>query len=1264
MTVLFAKRRRGNAVPPAAGSGRRAGLSVAIAAAWLVLAWLGGGDCLAASEPGPIVPFRQVEQLQKEVPEWKRAWDTARRMVLAGDYPAAAAVYEVLLAQRPGLDEARWELAKTYVRMQAWPKAVALLERLLDGSPDQGEYLNALAQVMVAQKHWGRAVELFARVLEKSPGEAAAVEGMAAALLVLDRQAEALPYLERAYRQSPDDNRRRLALADLAYRLGEFELARPHLVALAAAADASSELLLRAARVHDRLGQQGLAATYWQRLVERMPNHVEAHQRLAAFYEQGGRFGEALKHLQVLNRLAPNDTSLWLRIGKALVVASRGKEALTYLDRYVAAVPDDLAALELLVNLYARQGEQAAAAVRLDRFLAVRAQPDAGRIKQSARLYEAADRLEDAVAAYHRYFAQGGVDPDAVPAMAADLRKLGVRGRFDAVKRFADAGAPSTAIGSERYRLLIAAAFAGGGWWDRAGAEYEALAAGGDASIARQALLCLSDMYLEMGQFYASEQALRRALALGGEAGPVLLSLFDLAIRAGNVEDAEVWQQRFAALGAGAMQSWRAQFIYARLLAAKGESGLAVRNCRRLLTAVAASRDAGAGAIEIEVGLALADFLLGSGDPVAALRQLDGMPAEQATGLGAQVLRQDLYQRLGQPEKAEQVALAALAEADSGDEGLPRLADLYRRRGMVDAMGKVAQRIRKRLPDSPRALLCVASAFRAAGQDDEAEAVLAGLAGRSQGESGAAVALLQLLFDGGRFAEALALAERLPVAPDARPDAVLLKARALWALDRRSEAVKVYEAFLAPSAADRMDGEVRGQGIPCPPLVAQPSIWQIVTLHGEEPAGFIDTLMSPAHVAALVKDPVQQRLGAIAARYYSLYRWQKRFYPEYAARRAVLRKEFFYAAQQYQVALRAEPESPSLLFDLAGVCSRLGQLGDEAGIYERMIEHRIDFPGLDEARQRNRLKMRPLTSVSYGYLEEDGREGYKDIRRDWQEAAMRFTPFNLSGHELDIAFSRRLYRALADDDKMRANRGLLSYAAPLTPWLSGRLGVGVESPEADSVAQTGLLQGGLTGKIGDKVRADLSFDRDLVTDTLASVTRNVLRETVKGGVSLDLLPRLRVGGDCSFVDLSDGNAIRGYDFWGSYLLLTEPHSLRVRYVYDFKDSREGRIGGPLTADGFAAVDHPYWTPMNYWLNRFIVSYRRQLSEEILDRGGPTYYTAEYSLDYDSLGRQFQTIGAGFLYEWSSHFLMEAAATLTSSDLYRRKEISLSLVYRW
>ena len=1223
---------------------------------------LGIDTCIAAPEPLTIVPSRQVEQVQKVVPDWKRSWDTARRMVLAGDYPAAVAEYEVLLTQRPGLEEARWELAKTCIQMQDWPHAVSLLDRLLDARKDRRDYLTALANVMVMQKHWGRAVELFSRVLEKSPGDTVAIKGMGRGLLSLDRPKEALPYFERAYRHAPDNSEGRRVLADLAYGLGEYEIARPHLVALAAATDASNELLLKTARLHEKLGLQNLAVDYWQRLLKREADNVEAHRRLAVISENGGRFAEALPHLLALNRLVPHDASLSLRIGKALAVTSRGKEALPYLDRYVAAAPDDIDALELLVSLYAMQGEKKAAAARLDRFFAVKEPPVAGRVKQAARLYEAAGRFEEAVAAYGRYLSLAADDPEAVQALAVNLRKIGVRGGFEALAGFAEQESPSPVIAPESYRLMIASAFAGGGLWGRAIAEYEPLLAGNSA-VSRKALLGLSDLYQEMGLLCKSEQSLRRALLLDGDAGPVLLKLFELALVAENADDAEVWQQRLAVYEGGTLPSWRVQLCYSRLLAARGDYSLAIRNCRRLLAVLVSSDDAGVAHSEIRE--ALAGFSMALGDDFVSRRQLEeNLSGDTSPALSTLVLLQKLYLRTALPKKAEKVFLKALSEADRNEEGLLHLAKLYHRQGMVGPMTKVAALIGQRLPDSPRAVLLEAEAYRLSGQVGKAEALLEKMANRYCGESGAAVRLLQLQFDQGHFAELLAFFEGMGSASVALPDAMLLKARALWVLHRRPEALKVYESFLTPSVAEQMGSEMKEQGILYPPLVAEPTFWQIVTLRGEEPVGFIDTLMSAEHVAESADDFQRQRLNGVAVQYFARYRWQKRLFTEFAARRAVQRKEFFYAERQYQAALRDDSESPSLLFGLAGVYSRLGWLGEEAAIYEQLGERGVDFPGLAEARQRNLLKRRPLATVASGFQEEDGRDGYKNIRRDWQLASLHFSPVSLSRHEMDLALSRQRYRTIDGESSLRANRALFSYGAGLTSWLSGRVAAGVESPVDDNVSSTSLLQGGLTCKIGDKVTAEFSYDRDVVSDTIASLTRNVVRETFKGGTSLALLPRLQVGADCSLADYSDGNATRGYDFWGSYLLLTEPHSLQVRYLYDFKDSREGQVSGAPGSDGFAAADHPYWAPKNYWVNRFVVSYRRQLSDEILDRGGPTYYTADYSIDYDSNGRQFQTLGGSFLYEWSPHFLMKAAASLTSSDLYRRKDISLSLVYRW
>ncbi len=1225
---------------------------------------MGAQWCVAAPATASIVPSRQVEQLQQEVPEWKRSWDTARRMVLAGDYSAAAGMYESLLVQRPGLEEARWELAEIYIQQRAWSQAVSLLERLLDGSPERGDYLNALAKVMEAQKHWGRAVELFARVLEKYPADMVAVQGMGRGLLALNRPGDALPYIERAYRQDSGDQQRRLALADLAYGLGEYELARPHLVALATPGNVSSEILMKAARLHEKLGLQNLAVIYWQRLLKRSENLLEAHQRLAVFFEKAGDFVKALPHLRYQSLLAPEDASLWLRIAKALLATSRRKEALSYLDRYVAAVPDDIDALEMLVNLYAQQGEKVAAAARLDSFFAVKEQSDTGRVKQAARLYEAAGRFAEAVTAYRRYLSLAGSDQDAKQAMAVNLRRLGVRGRFKTLTKFAEEGAPSSAVSLAEYRMMIASSFVAGGLWSRAIALYE-LVISENTSLAPQGLLALSDLYVEMGLPYEAEQSLRQALLNNDDPGPVLFRLFELAILVGNVDDAALWQQQIALLAKGSLPSWQVQLSYARLAAARGENWLAIRSCQRLLATLTNMQDPVVANARFEIREAMAGFSMEIGDYISARRQLEKvMAADHSPELSVLVLLQQLYLQIGLPEKAGEVFLTALSQADGMDEGLLRLADLYRRRGMVDAMGKVASLIGQRLPDSPRAVLLEAEACRLAGQFGKAEDVLQPMVVRYQGESGAAVFLLRLLFAHGRFTEALALDDRLVMASFGRPDVMLLRARILWALDRRPEAIKVYKTFLTPSVACRLQDEIEEQGLSSPPLVAEPTFWQIITLRGEEPVGFIDTIMAAEYVAAAKGDSLRQRFNAVAVRYFARYKWQKRFLNEDAARCAEQRKDFFYAVRQYQAVLRADPDSFSLLFDLARIYRCLGWLGKEAGVYEQLATQEVDFPGLTEARQRNLLKRRPLAAVSYGYQEEDGREGYKNMRRDWQEASLHFSPWSLSRHGVDLSLSRQRYRPIGSDFSLRANRALFSYSAGLTSWLSGQIGAGIESPLDDEITKTGLLQGGLTCLVGDKVTGEFSFDRKVVADTQASLTRNVVRKTVKGGTSLDLLPRLQVGADYSFVDFSDGNSTTGYDFWSSYLLFTEPHSLRLRYMYDFKDSREGHFGGAVGADGFAVADHPYWTPMNYWRNRFVVSYRHQLSEEILDRDGPTYYTAEYSIDYDSMGRQLQSIGGSLFYEWSSHYIVEAAASLTSSELYRCKDFSLSLVYRW
>ena len=105
------------------------------------------------------------------------------------------------------------------------------------------------------------------------------------------------------------------------------------------------------------------------------------------------------------------------------------------------------------------------------------------------------------------------------------------------------------------------------------------------------------------------------------------------------------------------------------------------------------------------------------------------------------------------------------------------------------------------------------------------------------------------------------------------------------------------------------------------------------------------------------------------------------------------------------------------------------------------------------------------------------------------------------------------------------------------------------------------------GKFGDAFVGSLSFNRDIVSDTTASLRREIVKQEVLAGASFEPFFRLSLGGNYSIIDYSDNNWTTGYDLWSSYLLFTEPVFLKLFYKYEFKESDEGSVKqGTLLAD--------------------------------------------------------------------------------------------------
>lgn len=267
------------------------------------------------------------------------------------------------------------------------------------------------------------------------------------------------------------------------------------------------------------------------------------------------------------------------------------------------------------------------------------------------------------------------------------------------------------------------------------------------------------------------------------------------------------------------------------------------------------------------------------------------------------------------------------------------------------------------------------------------------------------------------------------------------------------------------------------------------------------------------------------------------------------------------------------------------------------------------------------------------------------------------------GREWRLDLERRNYHGVNADGASRANRIFAAWRGKVLNGIGLSLGGGLESG-ADQIGNTSLFNLKVTGKAGDKLTADLSYGQDVVADTLSSIRQGISRRQFKGALTFEPLSRLALGGGYSHSRYSDDNWTNGYDLWSSLLLHSEPYFLQARYRYSFVDSRDGNnqalIAGELTDN----ARDPYWSPKNYWLNEAGVYFKHLLSHDNLGRGVSKYYTMEYYIGHDADGYAFQHFIGGAFFELNNDFGLRVRGEWFSASFYRKKELGLSISYRW
>lgn len=1161
--------------------------------------------CKAKSNPSPVL-------LQM-----------AAKVSAARQFPEQAAGYwQRYVVVRPDDLEARQWLADYYTQEKKIHQALPHLEAIRQLCSDDQSVLKRVGLGYLRIQDHARAASVLQEYALLRPDDKEAVRGLVTARQKLGNTEETLRALEHLFALEPQPDRSSLALALRLY--GSID-AHSEAVAvcrrLLLMHPDDQEISTALAQHLEAAGRNDEALTVWRQLTFRSPESITLWRRVAGILEHMGRQQELYESLAKLHELEPGDTELSVRLLAYYVserAVDRAGALLAEMERVGGLLPEIFYYWKGKFHL--QQKDYAQALQDLEIFLGQRPGDEGAR-----RLaMTAAGRLGDAARVREHFLSLGSAS-----GRNASMLLL-------VAQAYADCFAESDA------RALLEKVVGGE-------------AVGVSTEDKNRAYLGLAESFAREKRPYEAEASLRIGLAVSGDQGFFLPRLVELALTQGQVAEAAEWLDGLRPAG---NPSRSFTLMEAAILLEQGE----LRKARNMLTGV-------------EAGLAnIADQAPGeSSDPGDLVRD--------------RLMIASLWIRAEKPQKAEEQcrkvlavdhdnleAFVLLEKSQSESERRPidlaklsfdqlcDLAGVYKRYDMAGGMAGAAGQALLRRPGSLKAGLLLIEAFVAQGQVNGALRLLQQISAGNPDDFSLKVRLASMEFLRGDTAliEALARSEQ----GQSRPDLLLLQARALWRENRWEEALQIYRDFLTPRVSDLLTRASQEHGVTLSADMRNRTVWEVVTRDPgpDRDAEFADQMMTPRKALSFLDDG-DGDFSLAAAQLVSTYRWQAQFAMEYAPRQSVVRKEYTIARKQYEALLARYPSESLLLFDLAGMHSALGNLGEEAAAYSVLDAAGVQFPELAEATVRNQLKQQPRAALTYGNQNEAGRNGYVDRDKNWQGVSFwhSFKPL----HEGEVALERINYHAGSSSDVVRATRATGSYSAGLLSGVTVRGEAGVHGYDRTD-RQEFVASASVVGKVGDGLTGTLAYERDVVDDTTASMRRNILHQDLLGGITLDPLPRLALGGGYLARDYSDNNWTAGYDLWASYLIFAEPAFLQLKYSYDFKESREGALaGGPVEdGDGFFVGDHPYWAPKNYWLNQLGLFFKHSVAEEPLGREAPRYYTIEYLLGHDVDGYLTQTAKASLFAEYNAHLLVEVGAELASSQSFRRQQYRVGISYRW
>ncbi len=1191
-----------------------------------------------------------------------------------------ARVHLTILSRNEDVEfEILYKTAKTYERLGLEQQAFTYWERVLARQPDNLEANIFLAEYYENTEQLDRSLTHLQTILAQSPDKVALSAHLGETYEKVGDYGKALIYYEKHLEHYPDDHEVRQQLAGINATMEKNRQTRATFRDHYSKDDQRQTAKLKQTiRNHIAAGLYRETVPFYRQLLEISPPD---HEILAALANDLIAIGENEGTLSMVGFLADivgDDLSTYRSMAELFLQLEQEDELLAILHKMHELDPGDNFITQELAILYLSREE-----LLLSRdYFSELSEYDCWNIPCLEARASLAEKLNLPAHRLQDYETLLMLQPNSYEIRHDVIALAAQMGLLDAAVFHAGYQQTSSSINEDlELKILLAEAYRASGYLSRAVARYgnilEQTSAQNDEAVRHfriRSWLGIAESYKNLDLLYEAEQTLRTALVREEYRMPILKALFYLFLETGRIGESEIWLQAIKLEISESHQGdtrkanweWQKEFLQAEMYGAAGEYELAVELYRQAEALLPEQRNnrtvpdySGNEAPDVRIRKHMAENYLYAGEYAEAEQIVLGLQNSHVLELELLVLLEQIYRAWGKNDKADESADKARGYGAQDFGRQLALATLYRKYKDISGQRQAAEKAAGKTPYSLMPKLLLADAHIKQGKYITALELLDQFLGDYPENTWFLSQKAELLARVGSFQEALAVTEMILADNPGRPDISLLRARILWEMKLWKDSISQYESVVYPEVEETLEEKIQEQGLAVDLSSTRSSWWKVITVADGTHPSLSQVVMSPAHAIDLSSKG--QVVNAIAAEHYALYRWQNRFNKELSVRRSVMRREYYHAANKLENLMEEYGDNDFLLYDLAGLYSKLERLGAEASLYRELEEQNAGFPGLADAVQRNNLKRRPQVFLSYTMLDDDGWNGYKSVRQKVVRGGGKY--FQTTDHEWGLDVARIDYESNRDSESVLGWRTMLAYDAKLTQTLGLSLGGGFEKLE-NGYDDTPLLYGALTGKIADEMRAVFSAKQDVVADTIASLKRNIKKRNYKIELMFDLFPRLLLGGHYDFIDYSDDNWTQIYTLWASYILLPEPTQLQITYNYDFYDSHEGQKPGAPSDDGFASKDHPYWSPQNYWITRFSFYFKHQLSDDTLARGVPSYYTMLYSLGYDSDDNDLHELRASLNFEIAKNYTLSASFGYLDLDVYDQKEAFLSVMYRF